>query len=146
MHFVASVCPFVCVIMLSQFIHLSAMKKFINLFQMKINSWMLVFLVEITWGHWPWSRVTIKNQEIKVASILGKLHVSPMDFLLRLSCIFDHTLEKKIVKTWSKSSFAGLPRSLPNADQCWLESWYWSKIPPHADPCLSMPIIAYKCR
>ena len=29
-------------------------------------------LVEMTWGHWPWSRVTIKDLEIKVAFLLGK--------------------------------------------------------------------------
>ncbi len=29
-------------------------------------------LVDMTWGHWPWSRVTIKNLEIKVAFLLGK--------------------------------------------------------------------------
>ncbi len=29
-------------------------------------------LVDMSWGHWPWSRVTIKNLEIKVAFLLGK--------------------------------------------------------------------------
>ena len=33
-------------------------------------------LVDMTWGHWPWSRVTIKNPEIKVAFLLGKSVVS----------------------------------------------------------------------
>ena len=29
-------------------------------------------LMDMTWGHWPWSRVTIKILEIKVTFLLGK--------------------------------------------------------------------------
>ncbi len=32
----------------------------------------IFLLVHMTRGHWPWSRVTIKNLEIKVAFLLGK--------------------------------------------------------------------------
>ncbi len=29
-------------------------------------------VMDMTWGHWPWSMVTMKNKEIKVAFLLGK--------------------------------------------------------------------------
>ncbi len=40
----------------------------------------------------------------------------------------------------NQSQVSGLPRSLPNADQCRSKSWHLSKMSLNADHCRSMPI------
>ncbi len=46
----------------------------------------------------------------------------------------------KLVYIFLKCLFTGLPRSMPNADQCRSKSWHWSEMPLNANHCRSMPI------
>ncbi len=63
--------------------------------------------------------------------------ISPENHSRLFPCTVPHTLED--IRSRDSEDVSGLPRSMPNADQCRSKSWHWSQ-------CRSIPINADQFR